>query len=597
VKAPTQALDPVTLEVIRNRLDAIADEMEVVLLRSAFSSIVKEGLDASAAVFDARGQTVAQAVAIPIHLGALAYAVEAIVARFPPSTMQPGDVFILNDPYSGGTHLPDIVILVPVVFEGRVLALCATMCHHQEIGGKTPGSLPPDATELYQEGLVIPPMYLARQGVRDETLYALIAHNVRIPTVVLGDLAAQIAACHVGCRRLEDLARQYGVSQLTRALELLQDRAEQLTRAAIDAIPDGTYAFEDYLDNDGITLDTPVKICARITVAGNELTVDFTGSSPQVRGPFNCVPASTLSAVYYVVRAVTDPTIPSNAGCFRPVRAILPPGTVVNASRPAPVNSRTATVKRIADVLMGAMVQALPQRLPAANSGQLLVMAMGGVDPLTGQPYVTTELGAGGMGARPHKDGVDAIETDVSNCMNIPAEALELEHPVRVVHWRLRPGSGGAGRFRGGLGMDKGFQLLRGEATVTYRGERHRFVPWGLFGGRPGLPSRAAVHRRDGRVDALPSKATLHLREGDMLVVETPGGGGYGDPLERSPEAVLDDVRNHRLSVAAAREEYGVVIKDCQVDKAETHALRQAMRAQRGPITWTFDFGPERPRQ
>ncbi len=594
---PTQTVDPITLEVIRNRLDAIADEMEAVLLRSAFSSIVKEGLDASAAVFDARGQTIAQAVAIPIHLGALAHAVEAIVARFPPATMQPGDVFILNDPYSGGTHLPDIVILVPCVVAGRVVALCATMCHHQEIGGKTPGSVPPDATELYQEGLVIPPTYLARRGVRDETLYALIAHNVRIPDVVLGDLAAQIAACHVGCRRVEDLARQYGVARLTQAMELLLERAEQLTRAAIDAIPDGTYAFEDYLDNDGIALDTPVKICARITVAGSELTVDFTGSSPQVRGPFNCVPASTLSAVYYVVRVVTDPTIPNNAGCFRPVRAILPPGTVVNATRPAPVNSRTATVKRIADVLMGAMVQALPQRLPAANSGQLLVMAIGGVDPLTGRPYVTSELGAGGMGARPHKDGVDAIETDVSNCMNIPAEALELEHPIRVAHWRLRPGSGGAGRFRGGLGMEKGFQLLRGEATVTYRGERHRFAPWGLFGGRPGLPSRAAVHRRDGRVDPLPSKATLHLCEGDVLVVETAGGGGYGDPLERPPDAVLDDVRNYRLSAAAAREEYGVVIDEHRVDEARTAALREAMRTQRGPITWTFDFGPGRPRQ
>lgn len=597
MKTGLRTLDPVTLEVIRNGLDAIADEMELVLLRSAFSSIVKEGLDASAAVFDAAGQTIAQAVAIPIHLGALAHAVQAIVARFPPSTMRPGDVFILNDPYSGGTHLPDVIILLPCIVEGQVVALCATMCHHQEMGGKTPGSVPPDATELYQEGLVIPPAYLWRQGVRDETLYALIAHNVRIPDVVLGDLAAQVAACQVGCRRLEELVRRYGVSGLVQAMDVLIERAEQLTRAAIRAIPDGTYAFEDYLDNDGILLDVPVRICARITVAGSDVTVDFTGSSPQVRGPFNCVPASTMSAVYYMVRVVTDPTIPNNAGCFRPVHVVLPPGTVVNATKPAPVNSRTATVKRIADVLMGAMVQALPDRLPAANSGQLLVMAMGGVDPLTGQPYVTSELGAGGMGARPGKDGVDAIETDVSNCMNIPAEALELEHPIRVVHWRLRAGSGGAGRFRGGLGMEKAFQVLRGEATVTYRGERHRFQPWGLFGGRPGLSSCAAVHRDNGRVEPVPSKAILHLHAGDVLAVKTPGGGGYGDPLERPAALVLEDVRNTRLSVAQAREEYGVVIVDCQVDQAATEACRQALRARRGPITWTFDFGPARPRQ
>src|SRR5262245_54635010 len=372
------AIDPVLLEVLRNRLDAIADEMELTLLKSAASPIVKEGLDASAALFNVRGETIAQAAAIPIHLGALQCAAERIVRAFPPEKMREGDAFLLNDPYDGGTHLPDITLAVPVFADGRAVALACTMCHHQDVGGRTPGSVPTDATELYQEGVIIPPTQLFRAGELDENLFALLTRNVRLPEVFTGDLMAQVAAGRLGGLRLRELFVAHGAARVLDYIEELLARAETLTRREIEAIPDGDYAFEDYLDNDGVDLDRRVKIAVTVRVRGSSMTFDFTGTDGQVRGPFNSVPASTLSAVYYAVRAISDPTIPNNGGCFRSLEAVLPEGTVVNPRPPAPVSCRTATIKRIADTILGALVRALPGRMPAANSGTLLVMAFGG---------------------------------------------------------------------------------------------------------------------------------------------------------------------------------------------------------------------------
>ncbi|HEX2480738.1 MAG TPA: hydantoinase B/oxoprolinase family protein, partial [Methylomirabilota bacterium] len=326
--------DPILLEVIRNRLETIADEMELTLLKSAASPIVKEGLDASAALFNVRGETIAQAAAIPIHLGCLELAARRIVEAFPPETMAEGDAFLLNDPYDGGTHLPDITLAVPVVSDGRVVALACTMCHHQDVGGRTPGSVPTDATELYQEGLIIPPTCLYRGGVLDTNLLALLRRNVRIPEVFTGDLMAQVAAGRLGGIRLNELFGRYGTDTVLGYVEELLERAEILTRRGIEAIPDGTYAFADWLDNDGIG-DRPVRIAVAVTVHGSAMTFDFTGTSAQVRGPFNAVPASTLSAVYYAVRAISDPTVPNNGGCFRAVDAVLPPGSLVNPRPPA----------------------------------------------------------------------------------------------------------------------------------------------------------------------------------------------------------------------------------------------------------------------
>jgi N-methylhydantoinase B len=591
-------IDPILLEVIRNRLEAIADEMELTLLKSAASPIVKEGLDASAALFNVRGETIAQAAAIPIHLGCLELAAKRLVQAFPPETLAEGDAFLLNDPYDGGTHLPDITLAVPVFAGGRPVALACTMCHHQDVGGRTPGSVPTDATELYQEGLIIPPTRLFRGGVLDENLFGLLRRNVRIPEVFTGDLMAQVAAGRLGGIRLNELFARYGTDAVLAYVEELLERAETLTRRGIEAIPDGTYAFTDWLDNDGID-DRPVEIRVAVTVRGSAMTFDFTGTSPQVRGPFNAVPASTLSAVYYAVRAISDPSVPNNGGCFRALDVVLPEGSLVNPRPPAPVSCRTATIKRIADTILGALVRALPHRMPAASSGTLLVMAFGGADPETGRPFVASELAAGGMGARPTRDGIDVVETDVTNCMNIPVEALEMNFPLRIRRTGLWADSAGAGTYRGGLGLAKVFEATTTDVTVAHRSERFHAPPWGLFGGRPARRARAFVVRRDGTREEMPSKRMLVLHPGDQLWEYLPGGAGWGDPLERDPDRVLADVRDGKVSVEAARAEYGVVLAQhgAGVDHDATKECREALRRERGAIDWVFDRGGDQGRK
>jgi N-methylhydantoinase B len=587
------AIDPVLLEVLRNRLDAIADEMELTLLKSAASPIVKEGLDASAALFTVHGETIAQAAAIPIHLGALQFGAQRIVRAFPPERMREGDAFLLNDPYDGGTHLPDITLAVPVVAGGRVVAMACTMCHHQDVGGRAPGSVPTDATELYQEGVIIPPTQLFRAGDLDENLFRLLARNVRLPDVFTGDLMAQVAAGRLGGVRLRDLFAAHGTDLVLAYIDELLNRAETLTRREIEGIPDGEYRFEDWLDDDGVDVGRRVKIAVTLRVHGSSMTFDFTGTDPQVRGPFNSVPASTMSAVFYAIRAVSDPSIPNNGGCFRAVDVVLPEGTIVNPRAPAPVSCRTATIKRIADTILGALVRALPHRMPAANSGTLLVMAFGGHDPETGKPFVASELAAGGMGARPDKDGIDVIETDVSNCMNIPVESVEMSFPLRIARARLWDDSGGAGRFRGGLGLEKVFEATTTDVLISHRGERFASSPWGLHGGAPGRSARAFILRKDGRREELPSKKMIVLHPGDQLWEYIAGGAGYGDPLERDAESVLADVLDGKVSRHHARKTYGVVpMPDGDaVDELATKDARAELARRRGNAHVTFDRG------
>jgi N-methylhydantoinase B len=369
-----------------------------------------------------------------------------------------------------------------------------------------------------------------------------------------------------------------------------------LTRRQIEGIPDGEYRFEDYLDNDGVDLDRRVKIAVTVRVRGASMVFDFTGTDPQVRGPFNSVPASTLSAVFYAIRAISDPSVPNNGGCFRAVEAILPEGSVVNPRPPAPVSCRTATIKRIADAILGALVRALPDRMPAANSGTLLVMALGGTDPETGQAFVASELAAGGMGARPRKDGVDAVETDVSNCMNIPVESVEMAFPLRIPRAALWTDSGGPGQQRGGLGLEKVFEATTTDVVISHRGERFASDPWGLWGGAPGRRAHAFIVRKDGAREELPSKKMVVLHPGDQLWEFIAGGAGHGDPLEREPELVLRDVLDRKVSAAAARGAYGVVVTadGRQVDDMATKQCRESLRETRGPIDWTFDRGGDR---
>jgi N-methylhydantoinase B len=549
-------LDPITVEVVRNKLEGIANEMQQTLLRSSFSPIVKEGLDASSSLFTIRGETLAQAIAIPIHLATLIPVVKKILDVFPLATMRQGDVYCMNDPYLGGTHLPDIALVQPIFANGRPVAISATMTHHQDMGGMAPGSIPPTATEIFQEGLRIPPLKFRDAGKYNETLVAIIRQNVRIPDTVMGDLNAQLAACNVGARRIAALAEELGDNHTLAIFDDLLDRSEILTRAALRKIPEGTYRYVDFSDNDGIELDKNIRFEVAVTVKDGTFHCDFTGSSPQVRGPFNCVPSGSLAAACYAVRAVTDPDIPTNAGCFRPITLELPKGSVVNPVEPAPVNSRTATIKRITGCILGALKDVAPDRVPADNSGEMLALMFGGRYG-DGTAFVTGELIAGGSGAGPKSDGVDVIETDVTNCMNLPVEAMEMDAPIRVHQLALRENSGGAGTHRGGLGIVKEYEILEGEVSFTYRGERHFFAPQGTRGGGEGAKAKAVITRAGGREEAIPSKMLTTLKRGDRVVIETAGGAGNGPASARDRALVATDVADGKVSESQARALYG----------------------------------------
>lgn len=544
--AARSGLDPITVEVVRNKLESIANEMQQTLLRSSFSPIVKEGLDASSSLFTIRGETLAQATAIPIHLATLIPVVQKMLEVFPLAAMKPGDVYCMNDPYLGGTHLPDIALVQPIFFNDRLIAISATMTHHQDVGGMSPGSIPTTATEVFQEGLRLPPLKFRDAGKYNDTLVAIIRQNVRIPDAVMGDLNAQLAACNVGARRIAALAAELGDNHALAIFDELLDRSETLTRAALKAIPSGTYRYVDFNDNDGIELDKHIRFEVAVTVKDGSLHCDFTGSSPQVRGPFNCVPSGSLAAACYAVRAITDPTIPTNAGCFRPITLELPKGSIVNPLEPAPVNSRTATIKRITGCILGALKEVLPERVPADNAGELVVLAFGGRHE--GQTYVVGELIAGGSGAGPHSDGVDVIETDATNCMNLPVEAMEMDAPIRVHRLELRQDSGGAGTQRGGLGLVKEYEVLDGEIAFTYRGERHFFPPKGARGGADGAKANAVIRRSGGKEETIPSKLMTTLRTGDRVVIETAGGGGNGPAAGRSRQAAEIDRADGKVS-------------------------------------------------
>lgn len=589
-----EKIDPITLEVIYHRLKSIADEMEIALLRSSFSTIVKEIRDCSTAIFDAQGETIAQATSIPVHLGTLMASVPQILKEFPISEMREGDAFIANDPYSGGTHLPDITIVVPVIYQGEVVALTCSMVHHQDIGAITPG-VPTSATSLYQEGLNLPPLKFYEADRPVKAIHDIIRKNVRTPDIIIGDLRAQIAAGNVGKLRIKGFFDDYGKELVLAAMNQLMDYSETLTRRELEKIPDGSHTFVDYMDNDGVDLDKTITMQCTVTIRGSEFITDFAGTSPQVKGPFNMTPSSTLSAACFVIRAITDPTIPNNAGCFRPITLKLPEGSLVNPLPPSPCGARTATILRTADVLLGALVKALPERLPACSSGVLETIYFGGTDPLNGQEYITNELEMGGQGARSGGDGLDTICTNVVNILNVPTEAIEMDFPLRVLRTHLRSGSGGAGEYRGGLGFEKEFEVVRGEMTATYRGERHYSQPWGLFGGLPAPSGRAVVIRKTGEEEVIPSKRDVILHEGDKIYMSIPGGGGYGDPLKREPELVLRDVLDGRVFLEAAFEDYGVVIdkQSMALDLDKTKELRKEKAGKRGPITWTYDRGPE----
>nr|WP_281722261.1 hydantoinase B/oxoprolinase family protein [Nitrosomonas nitrosa] len=553
-----QQIDPITLEVVRNKLEGIANEMESTLLRASFSPIVREGLDASASLFTLDGESLAQAVAIPIHLGTMIPVVRRIASEFPPSTMTEGDIYLMNDPYLGGTHLPDIALVMPIFADGRPIAFAATMTHHQDVGGMSPGSIPTNATEIYQEGLRLPPLKF-RSGPEefDQTIIKILRLNSRIPDTFMGDIHAQVSACTVGALRVSELAKAHGTNLLQMLFAEVLDRSEKMTRDALRAIPEGTYTYVDFNDNDGIELDKRIRIEVAVTIRDGCFACDFTGTNAQVRGPFNVVPSGSQAAAYYALRTITGPHIPTNGGCFRVVELTLPEGSILNPVEPAPVNSRTATIKRVTGAILGSLREVLPDLIGADAAGELLVLMFGG-NNRSGRRYVVGELIAGGSGAGPKSDGVDVIETDATNCMNLPVEAFERDAPIRINRTRLRRNSGGAGRQRGGLGIEREYEVLEGEVVFTHRGERHFCAPSGAEGGNQGACARSVIYRASGEEEIIPSKLVTRLFPGDRVLIQTAGGGGFGLASERSRDLVREDVANGKVGVQEARAQYGL---------------------------------------
>ncbi|MFZ1168637.1 MAG: hydantoinase B/oxoprolinase family protein [Candidatus Sulfotelmatobacter sp.] len=526
--------DPIELEIFKNLYHSIAEEMGAALRRTAFSPNIKERRDYSCAVFDGAGEVIAMGDHMPVHLGSMPMSVRAAIAA---CEMAPGDVVMLNDPFRGGTHLPDITLVAPVYVKPRHRLnraspdfYVASRAHHADVGGAYAGSMGL-CREIYQEGLRIPPVRIMRAGVMERDVLALLLNNVRTPEEREGDLGAQIAACHTGTERLREICSRYGIDRAQGAAQELLQYSEELMRSFLLRVPTGTYRAEDFLDNDGIS-GRPVKIAVTVKVRGRvpgpAVTVDFTGSDPQVEGSVNAVEAITYSACFYVFRCLLADDVPATAGLMRPIRVIVPEGSVVNARPPAAVaGGNVETSQRIVDVLLRALAQAIPDRIPAAASGTMNNLTIGGIDPRSGQPFAYYETIAGGMGAAPGKSGVSGVHTHMTNSLNTPAEALEYAYPLRVRRYSLRSGSGGTGTHCGGEGIIREIEVLT-DCEVTLLADRRTLGPWGLAGGEAGSPGKTSVIRNSGSVEEMPGKFSTRLRKGERIRIESPGGGGWG---------------------------------------------------------------------
>ena len=574
-----RSIDATQLEVIRNALESTSDGMAVTLARSARSTIVRTGWDFSTAVLSAQGELVGQGMGHPIHLGGMVPALRACLHRYQ-DRIYPGDILANNDPYEGGSHLPDIYLYKPVYVGGVLVGYLCSMAHHSDIGGRVPAGMGHDNTEIYQEGIRIPPLKLYEQGDPNETLFRLIEKAVRGPELVLADLRAQVAALHFGEEELLRVVRQYGVEEFTTSVDGLVDYTERLTRQALRALPDGSWSFTDYLDNDGIT-DETIAIVATLTKNGDELHVDFTGSSPQCKGSIQGVMATTGAMVYTVVKSVLGGDIPNTTGLFRPVKITAPEGSFVNPRAPAPVAARSVGGRRISHAVWGAFAQMIPERVFACPGGVEGLVLMSGYDkrqmPWKGwilcDGSVAMEIATGG---RPTKDGIEGQCSNVTNLANMPVETIEAELPVTIEEYAFLPDSEGAGKFRGGLGMIRQWRYLLNDSVVQVVSDRSKHPPWGLQGGGSAAPPRV-VYNPGTKDRMLPGKCTVEAKAGDVLRVGWGGAGGHGDPLERDPEMVLWDVIEEKVSVQRAQDTYGVVVnpEHRTIDWETTHNLRR----------------------
>lgn len=559
------AADPAAFEIMKNALYKIAEEMRVVLAKTAYSPILKSAGDYSCGVFDAKGDMVAQGPDLPIHLGSMPDAVRAIVEVFG-DDLHDGDVFIHNDPYFGGSHLPDVNVIRPAFYGGKLLGYACLRAHWPDIGSATPGSYGA-VTEIYGEGLRLPPVRLVSKGVMNEDIEKIILANVRTPDERKGDLGAQLAATLRACQRLEGLAERYGAELLTRTMAEVMDYSERLMRSLLAELPDGEGAFADFLDGDGIPDDdeggdAPIWIRMKVKKRGDRIVVDFEGTDPKTAGPINAPLSVTASGVYCGLKTAIDPNslIPPNSGCWRAIEVTAPKGSLLNAEYPSPVVYANHEIShRLADMVMGALVNFWPEQVMACSQGTSAILTIGGVDPRTANRYVSYETIKGGFGARPNKDGINVIASGISNTMNTPIEVLEMAFPIRVLEYSVEPDTGGVGQYRGGNGARRIWQLLdEADATGTLCMERMTSPPFGLAGGSPGAAAVVKLRTPDGKVRALPSKGAFKMPGGSIVEMTTPGSGGFGDPAKRDKKAIEADLLEGYVSPETAKRDYGV---------------------------------------
>jgi N-methylhydantoinase B len=552
------SLDYTTTEVIKGALTYAAEEMGIALKKSAYSPNIKERMDHSCALFNHRRELIAQAEHIPVHLGSMALAVKTGLETFS-GKLNEGDMILLNDPYISGTHLPDLTLIAPVYYNNQLIAYAANKAHHTDVGGSAPGSLAADVRELYQEGLIIPPVKFVKEGIMDRDLLNLIRSNVRTPEIQIGDMRAQIAANNTGVRRIFEIAKKYSVDTLHIAMDQVMDQSERIVRNAIMNMADGSYSATDYMESI-LPNNGDVEIRVKITVEGHHITFDYTGTSPQVEKPVNAPLGVTVAGIYYTLISLIDPSIPINDGCFKPITLNIPEGCMMNPRRPAPVaGGNVETSQRNVDVLLKAFSQICPDKVPAAGQGTMNNITVGGItdDSL---PWTFYETIGGGSGGRPGSDGVDGIHVNMTNTMNTPIEAIETYLPLEFEAYRLRPDSGGAGQYRGGCGIERIWTLTSSKATLSIMAERTKIPPWGLKGGKPGRTGEYILVRSNGEKVTLPSKVTIDISQGDKLIIRTPGGGGYGDPSNKDIRKIIQDIENGLVTKEGAKSDYGVVL-------------------------------------
>ncbi len=556
-------MDAITLEVMRNRFFAITEEMGAAIIRTAYSTNIKDRRDCSCALFDANGDTIAQAEHIPVHSGVLPWGVKGSLSRIDLSQLKPGDILMHNDPFIGGTHLPDIIMFSPIFFQGKIVAFVGNLAHHVDVGGMVPSSLTPDATEIFQEGIRFPPVKIRKAGVLDQELLAIHRANVRTPYISGGDLMAQIAANNVGERRFEELCIEVGIDTVLEAITELENYCDRRMVTELVKFPTGSYEFSDFLEGDGATTDEDLVIKVKISTGGPQMKIDFTGTCPQVKGSINCVRPMTLACVYYVIRAVTDPSIPPNVGSFKRIEVITPEGSLVNSMFPAATGSgNSITCQRLVDVLLGALGKVVPDRVCAAASGSMNGIQIGGFNSQTNSYFVNGETVGGGYGGIHDQDGTSGVNTHMTNTRNTPVEVLETILPIKVIHYGLRPDSEGPGLHRGGFGIERVFEILTDDVSCQIISDRVRNQPWGLEGGKPASGAKFIVQRRGGEIIELPSKTRVKFFTQDRFFINSSGGGGWGDPKRRDPKLVAIDVRDGLVSKERAESEYGIKAND-----------------------------------